>query len=870
MKKLLLVDGNSMLFRAYYATAYSGAKMSTSNGIPTNAIFGFASMFQKALDTVQPDALMVAFDAGKHTFRHDLYEDYKGGRQPAPDDLVPQFQLVRDMLDAFHVFWIERADIEADDLIGTVSKIAKEYHTTVLTSDKDLLQLIDHDTDVLLMKKGISELGIMDEETLKAEMGVTPPQVIDLKGLMGDKSDNIPGIPGVGEKTALKLLDQYGTVENVLEHSDELKGALQKKVVEGADSALLSKQLATIKTDVDLDFGLDALTFEPDYPGIVEFLQGLEMNTLSKRFMEHINDNESVEEVIREDKVEKVKSVPASLLEDDLAIYVNDTHDLYLDAIVRGLALTNKKECVYIDIEDAKKDKQLLAYLKDSKKKKIGYDVKRTIHLFKQLGIDAIWHEDTMIMASLVDSSLTSSDKILEKYDLHTSMSYEDIYGKANKPILTIDEDAEALRSGQWANNIYKLYDATIEDIHRFEMDDLYYNIEMPLTKILYRMEEEGIRCDENVLDSIAQETFKKIEEETKQIYQYANKEFNINSPKQLGEVLFDDLALPSGKKRSTSAEKLEKLIGIHPIIEHILTYRKLSKLYSTYAEGLKKYIYKDGKIHTIYNQCATQTGRLSSSEPNLQNISVRDEQARGIRKAFLPEEGCVLISSDYHQIELRMLADMANEKSLIDAFNQGIDIHTQTAMDVFHKKAEEVTAEDRRKAKTVNFGIVYGISDFGLATQLGVSRFEAADFINEYYRAYPGIQTYMNSVVEFCEKNGYVETISKRRREIPEIHDKNYAIREFGKRAAMNAPIQGSAADLIKIAMIHIDEMMEKKKVKSKMILQVHDELIFNVPEDEIDLMKDLINEGMVHAMTLKVPLTAECAIGKTWYEAK
>ncbi len=870
MKKLLLVDGNSMLFRAYYATAYSGAKMSTSNGIPTNAIFGFASMFQKALDTVQPDALMVAFDAGKHTFRHDLYEDYKGGRQPAPDDLVPQFQLVRDMLDAFHVFWIERADIEADDLIGTVSKIAKEYHTTVLTSDKDLLQLIDHDTDVLLMKKGISELGIMDEETLKAEMGVTPPQVIDLKGLMGDKSDNIPGIPGVGEKTALKLLDQYGTVENVLEHSDELKGALQKKVVEGANLALLSKQLATIKTDVDLDFSLDALAFEPDYPGIVEFLQGLEMNTLSKRFMEHINDNGSVEEVIREDKVEKVKSVPASLLEDDLAIYVNDTHDLYLDAIVRGLALTNKKECVYIDIEDAKKDEQLLAYLKDTKKKKIGYDVKRTMHLFKQLGIDAVWHEDTMIMASLVDSSLTSSDKILEKYDLHTSMSYEDIYGKANKPILTVDEDAEALRSGQWANNIYKLYDATIEDIHRFEMDDLYYNIEMPLTEILYRMEEEGIRCDENVLDSIAQETFKKIEEESKQIYQYANKEFNINSPKQLGEVLFDDLALPSGKKRSTSAEKLEKLIGIHPIIEHILTYRKLSKLYSTYAEGLKKYIYKDGKIHTIYNQCATQTGRLSSSEPNLQNISVRDEQARGIRKAFLPEEGCVLISSDYHQIELRMLADMANEKSLIDAFNQGIDIHTQTAMDVFHKKAEEVTAEDRRKAKTVNFGIVYGISDFGLATQLGVSRVEAADFINEYYRAYPGIQTYMNSVVEFCEKNGYVETISKRRREIPEIHDKNYAIREFGKRAAMNAPIQGSAADLIKIAMIHIDEMMEKKKVKSKMILQVHDELIFNVPEDEIDLMKDLINDGMVHAMTLKVPLTAECAIGKTWYEAK
>ncbi|MBQ1383663.1 MAG: DNA polymerase I, partial [Solobacterium sp.] len=420
------------------------------------------------------------------------------------------------------------------------------------------------------------------------------------------------------------------------------------------------------------------------------------------------------------------------------------------------------------------------------------------------------------------------------------------------------------------AMNVQTLAGRALKTIEEEGMIDLYRNIEMPLTFILCRMEEEGIRCDAGVLGNIAAQMKQEMDAEQAAIFESSGKDFNINSPKQLSEVLYDDLGLPSGKKRSTAADVLEKLNGVHPVISHILKYRKLQKIYSTYAEGLQKYIFRDGRIHTVYNQCATQTGRLSSSEPNLQNISVRDEQGRMIRKAFLPSEGCVLISSDYHQIELRMLAHMADEQSLIDAFNSGIDIHTKTAMDVFNVTEAEVDGQMRRRAKTVNFGIVYGISDFGLAEQLGISRKEAADFIEQYYRSYPGIRSYMQQVVRDCEKNGYVTTLCGRRRDIPEIHDKNRMIREFGKRAAMNAPIQGSAADLIKIAMINIDRSMKQAGMKSRMILQVHDELIFDVLEDETEEMKKLIEEGMVSAMKLKVPLTVECSVGQNWYEAK
>ena len=884
MKKLLLVDGNSLLFRAYYATAY-GRPMTAADGTPTGAVFGFANMMEKVLNLVNPDSVLVAFDAGKHTFRHDLYPEYKGGRKPAPDDLVPQFGLARDYLDAFHIRWVEMTDIEADDLIGTMSKVSTDYETSILSSDHDLLQLVDESTTVLMMKKGISEFDEVTPAWLKENMGIVPLQIIDMKGLMGDSSDNIPGIPGVGEKTALKLLAEYGTVENVLDHTDDLKGALQKKVIAGHDSALMSKKLAAIKRDVELDFGPEDCVFEPDYDSLMTFFRSLNMNSLVKKYegketvkknKSDVNDNTDlntlIDNVIPDAKElirEKVTSVPESLLCAGTAVFTDGTKDPFMSAEIHGFALSNGSHSVYIALEDAKKDDAFKEWLKGSDRK-ITWDAKRAMHLLENEGLEGSFSDDVMIMASLADSTLTSNEKIMERYGLSLECSYEDVYGKPNKPVLLVEEEKQVLYACGFAENILKLFAETDPVIEEEGMHSLYHDMEMPLTSILCRMEKEGIYCDIETLDEIADKTKGIIDGEAAEIYRQAGKEFNINSPKQLAEVLYDDMGLPSGKKRSTSADHLEKLQPLHPVIDHILSYRKYSKIYSTYAEGLKKYIFKDGKIHTIYNQAATQTGRLSSSEPNLQNISVRDEEGREIRKAFLPSEGCVLISSDYHQIELRMLAHMADEKSLIEAFNEGIDIHTKTAMDVFGVSQDEVTPLMRRQAKTVNFGIVYGISDFGLSEQLGVPVKEARDFIETYYEKYPGIRTYMDSLVKDCEKNGYVKTLCGRRREIPEIHDKNRMVREFGKRAAMNAPIQGSAADLIKLAMIKVDAEMTKRQVKSRMILQVHDELIFDVPEEEVEMMKELINDAMVTAMELKVPLTAECAVGKTWYEAK
>ncbi len=869
MKKLLLTDGNSMLFRAYYATAYGGARMTTSSGVPTNAVYGFANMMQKAIDMIQPDAILVAFDAGKHTFRHDLYADYKGGRKPTPEDLVPQFQLVREYCDAYHIKWIEMENIEADDLIGTASKTFKDTETTILTSDHDMLQLVDDTTSVLLMKKGITDMDVMTPGKIKETMGIDPIQIIDLKGLMGDSSDNYPGIPGVGEKTAVKLLTQYGSVEGVLEHETEIKGALGKKVVESHDNALLSKTLATIKTDVDLPFSFDDLIFKPDYSVLVSYLKSLDMNKLASRY-EGMTTSAPVVEERKEFSFHKVDKVPNEFLEHESFIFLDENKMNFMNAEINGISLTNGEKAYYISLNDLKKDQELLNYLSHEEPHKCGYDIKRNMHLLENEGLNITFFDDAMILASLCDSTLTSTEKISDAFGLSTSVTFEEVYGKANKPVLFVDEELQTKYACESAQNIYTLYQLTYLKIQEYGMEKLYREIEMPLTEILYRMEKEGIKVDINVLNEIAEDTYARIQKETEAIYSIANKEFNINSPKQLSEVLYDDLGLPSGKKRTTSADKLESLSGIHPIIDHILTYRKLSKIYSTYAEGLKKYIQRDGKIHTIYNQCATQTGRLSSSEPNLQNISVRDEEGKKIRKAFKPEEDCLLMSCDYHQIELRMLAHMANETNMIEAFQNGVDAHTKTAMDIFDVSQDEVTSDMRRKAKTVNFGVVYGISEFGLAKQMDVSRFEAKDFIDRYYEKFPGIKTYMNSIVKECEEKGYVTTVSGRRREIPEIHSSQHMIREFGKRAAMNAPIQGSAADLIKIAMIRIDHMMKEKNVKSKMILQVHDELIFNVVSGEEDIMKQLIEEGMNHAMELQVPLTSECAIGKDWYEAK
>lgn len=861
----MLADGNSMLFRAYYATAY-GAKMTTLKGIPTNAVFGFANMMQKALELEKPDAVLVAFDAGKHTFRHDLYPEYKGGRKPAPDDLVPQFGMVRDFLDAYGIKWVEMADIEADDLIGTMSAMCPSYQTVIFSSDHDLLQLVDDTTSVLLMKKGITEMDEMTPAKMKEEMGIEPKQIIDMKALMGDSSDNIPGVKGIGEKTAVKLLQQYGTVDNVLAHEDELKGAMQKKIKEGHESALLSKTLATIKRDVVIDIQVEDCAFHPDYVSLVHFLETLDMKKLAAKFRDMITEDKA--DVVEKKKGEMVHEIPVSFYTQPYAVFGDDNKGEFMSASLHGLALSNGKEHYYIQLDDVKKDSCLLQHLAAGEA--CSFDVKRLLHVLQNEGIQASFQDDVMIMASLANSTLTGLEKILQFYGIELQLTYEDVYGKASKPILLLDGEKQSLYGCERAEAILEIYQEAYPVLERDGEMKLYREIEMPLILILKDMEETGIRCDIDVLNAISDRTKDEMDALEARIYEEAGHSFNIKSPKQLAEVLFDEKGLYTGKKRSTSAENLEKLLGADPIIEYILSYRKLSKIYSTYAEGLKKYIRKDGRIHTIYNQAATTTGRLSSSEPNLQNISIRDEQGKEIRKAFLPDADSVLISCDYHQIELRMLAHMADEKALIEAFRDGVDIHTKTAMDVFGVAMEDVTSLMRRQAKTVNFGIVYGISDFGLSEQLGTSVAEARHFIETYYSKYPRIRTYMDQIVQDCEEKGYVTTLLGRRREIPEIHDKNRMVREFGKRAAMNAPIQGSAADLIKIAMIHIAGMMKEKHVKSKMILQVHDELIFSVPHAEVEMMKDLINDGMIHAMDLEVPLTAECSIGNDWYEAK
>ena len=878
MKKLLLADGNSMLFRGYYATAY-GMRMTAPDGTPTNAVFAFANMLQKAIDLISPDSILVAFDAGKHTFRHDIYPDYKGGRKPVPDDLVPQFKLVRDYLDAFNIRWAEMPDIEADDLIGTMSDNQEGYESIILTSDHDLLQLIDEDTTVLLMKKGITDMDEMTVSSLKDEMGISPAQITDLKGLMGDSSDNYPGIPGVGEKTALKLLYEYGSVENVLDHALEIKGKLGEKIRDNKESALLSKRLATIKKDVSLNISAESCAFDPDYISLTEYLLSLGMRTIAAKYREKaeeqrvctsgsicpegIKDPENGEPVRAEGPF-----CSGELLEGDCFVFVSCSSEPFASSEFKGVAVSNGKLSAFVKAEDLLSDTELVSYLCSSEHRKTGFDIKKSMLILKARGIKASFEDDALLAAFIADSGLSSPDNIFRNFGLEAP-SFESIYGTSARPRIA-DEREETEYACLMAESIGKLFEKAVDKLREKNMLELYRNMELPLTFILFDMEEEGIRCKEDVLSEIAVTLKEQISVLEKEIYSIAGHDFNINSPKQLASVLFDEMGLPSGKKQSTAADVLEKLKFISPIAGLILSYRKASKILGTYAEGLKKFIMPDGKIHTVFNQCVTATGRLSSSDPNLQNISVRDEQGRLIRKAFFPTEGNVLLSSDYHQIELRMLAHMAGEKAMINAFKNDIDIHTQTACDVFGIEAGDVTKEMRRRAKTVNFGIVYGISDFGLSEQLGISRREAHSFIESYYRSYPGIKSYMDSVVASCEEKGYVSTLCGRRREIPEIKDKNRNVREFGKRAAMNAPIQGSAADLIKIAMINISGKLKEGGYRSKMILQVHDELIFDVPGDELEAVRKIVTDEMTSAMKLDVPLTVECSAGDNWFEAK
>lgn len=843
MKKMLLVDGNSLFFRAYYATAYT--RMSTTSfGQATNAVYGFANMLNKALQLVDPQALVIAFDSGKKTFRHEAYEDYKGTRKALPEELISQFPLVREYCVSAGYCYYQQDGLEADDIIGSLVKRYPDWDINVLSSDRDLLQLIDKTTSVWLTIKGISEIQEMDEAALMTQMGLKPQQIPDLKGLMGDASDNIPGLPGVGEKTALKLLEAYGSVETVIDHVAELKGKLKETVIEHQEKARFSKWLATIKTDGDIALSLEETLLHPNIESANAFFEKYEMKSM---VMDVQARSKPLEASVSFDDLDR--SSPLSIV-GHYRLDADWPHPLF------GLALSDGKASVFYEIEALLKETNVLTYLKETENI-ISYDVKSLRHAqVGELSFNAKIL-DVMLLTFIDDSNLNSYAKAQERYDW------------PNAPIAKNDAvNQDLCRS--FALKLHESSQRVIESLMLKGIYEVYSQIDEPMIEVLVDMEREGFSVDASILKKIAEETLSKINALTSIIYQHASSSFNINSPKQLAVVLFETLGLPGNKKQSTSVEILESLLGSHPIIERLMEYRKLSKLYSTYAIGLAKYIQKDSKIHTVYNLSTAQTGRLSSSDPNLQNISVKDEASREIRKAFIASPDHVLLACDYSQIELRVLAHMAQEKSLIEAFKQGLDIHTKTAMDVFDLKDEEVTSLHRRSAKAVNFGIIYGISDFGLAAQIQTDRKTAKRFIDQYLKSYSGILAYMQQTIAFCEQTGYVETLFKRRRDIPEIKNASYQIREFAKRASMNAPIQGSAADIMKLAMIRIHKEIKERQLKSRMIVQVHDELVFDVAQDELEVMKALVVNAMCHVVDLAVPLEVSMALGNNWYEAK
>lgn len=842
MKQLLLIDANSMVFRAYYATAY-GRMMTTSSGQPTNALYGFANMVFKALDMIRPDGVLFAFDSKAKTFRHKQYEAYKGTRMDLPQELIDQFELVRKYLDAFDVTRYEIEGYEADDIIGTMVSQHSETKKIILTSDRDLLQLIDENTSVLLMKKGISETQLVDLNVLKNEQELIPSQIIDLKSLMGDASDNIPGVGGVGEKTAKKLLNQYNTLDGVYKHIDELKGKLKERLETQKEQAYLSYDLATIHRAVPLEISINQLTFNPNWQNTAKFFRTYEM--------------ESMVEYIRKFENEKTEKEAITWIDFDPDLF----HDTSFIMANNYNQSETTKTCDYFLIYSSSTLSKINyenipeSFIKwaESDSKKIAFDAKTLFHLTsqKQFTINNVT-DDVWLMAFLDDTSLTSLDKLKDKWQI------------------TINKDDGLASDAAFVKHAFNQVDALAEKLKENEMFDLYKDIEFELIEALFMMEKQGISIDLKTLNEINDETAKKVEYYEQKIFDLTNQTFNINSPKQLAEILYDNLNLPQVKKRSTAIDVLESLHGKHPVIEMIMQYRKYQKFYSTYTVGLQKYVGSDTKIHTDFNQCATQTGRLSSNHPNMQNISVKNQETAIIRKIFVPEKDSVLLAADYSQIELRLLAHMANEQAMIEAFNKQIDIHTKTAMDIFKVDMENVTPAMRRQAKAVNFGIIYGMSDYGLANQINVSRKEAAKFMEAYNKSYPHITQFMEDTVEQAKNHGYVKTIFDRRRVIDELFSSVYSVREFGKRAAMNAPIQGSAADLMKLAMLRVYKKLKEKKAKSSLLLQVHDEIVLNVVKDELDWVKEMVVKEMTQVITLKVPLELSVNVGNNWYEAK
>lgn len=875
-KLLILIDGNSLMNRAYYALP----ELMNKKGQHTNAIYGFANILFKIMDTYKPSHISVAFDLKAPTFRHKQYDAYKGNRKKMPDELREQVEPLKKMIDAFGINRIELEGYEADDLIGTVAKNFEQdgFEVYIITGDKDALQLVSDKIKVLFTKKGISELDEYDPDKMTEKYELTPQQFIDLKGLMGDQSDNIPGVAGIGEKTGIKLLKEYGSIENIYMNIDEISKSIKAKLEAGYDMAFLSKSLATIMVDIPLELKVDEFEKKDiDKNTLISLFSEFEFNSLIGK----VGNDESG--LI--DKVQK-----EYLISNDIELLIDKAtslKSLNLFSIAKSGLVSDKRLInlfAKIDEEFFNIEEKDVSKLKDvfenPEIKKYGYNLKNDCLILKPYEINLTGlYFDIAIAEYLIDSTSSNYEikDIALKYNLGDVLSLEELLGKG-KSKKDFKDLSDAQISG-YACSVLDIVDngkeALITTIENYAMHNLFYEVEMPLVEILADMEYIGISADKEVLNELKQKFDIEIKTLEVSIYEYAGENFNINSPKQLGHILFDKLGLPAIKKTktgySTNAEVLEALSDKHPIIDKITLYRQYTKLQSTYVDGLLNIINpKTGRIHSSFNQTITTTGRISSTEPNMQNIPVRLEIGRELRKVFVAPEDMYLVDADYSQIELRILAHIANDEGLIDAFSKGDDIHTITASEVFNVPLDEVTKELRSAAKAVNFGIVYGISDFGLSNNLGISKQVAKEYIDNYFARYPYIKKYMEDIVEKAKNDGYVETYIGRRRYIPELGSNNFIMKNLGKRLAMNTPIQGSAADVIKIAMVKVYARLKSEELKSKLILQVHDELIIESPDSEKSYVADLLKEEMESAVDLNVKLTVDAKWGKSWYETK
>ena len=876
MKKILLIDGSSLIFRAFYAIK----NLTTKDGVYVNGVYGFLNMYYKALELTNPTHVFVAFDKGSKTFRHTEYSDYKGTRDKAPNEITYQFGILKDLLSSMNVNYLELDEYEADDILGTIAKLAQKegFEVDIFTGDRDYLQLVDDNIFVYLTKKGISEIKLMDNNAIYEDFGISPKQLIEVKALQGDSSDNIPGVKGVGEKTALKLIQEYGNLENLYENLGKLKGKLKENLENEKDKAYLSRYLGEIYLNVPIDKNIEDFELKDvNLNEYIEKLENLEFKSIINKYFKdvkkdnsksinHIIDSEVINFSEIFDKIKNDKSISVKFFSDKEYIYREKFYiGVYSDY--------NKKS--YICKEFNLKDFERLC---NSDIKIVGYDIKEELFFLLKNNFEVNNYEDVMILEYLVDSNKGNYDitKVSEEL-LHLEIiDLKERFGKGKnkKTFFDLDEDIIVKYISQYVFAISELYSIFVQKVKENNLYSLYENVEKPLVKILADMEKTGVKVDKNKILELNEEYSKLAGEYEQRVYELAGEVFNLNSPKQLGVILFDKMKLPVVKKTktgySTDVEVLEKLSEDYEIAEYILKYRSLNKLISTYLVGILDYIMEDDRVRTSYKQMITATGRLSSVDPNLQNIPVRTQEGKNIRKVFVADKNKVFIDADYSQIELRVLAHLSKDLVMIDSFKNDLDIHYKTASEVFGVPIEEVTDNQRRSAKAVNFGIVYGISDYGLSKDLNITRNEARQYIDGYLNTYPNIKNYMEEIVKIAKKDGYVTTILGRKRYIPEINSKNFNIRSFGERIALNTPIQGSAADIIKLAMIKVYERLKEEKVNAKLILQIHDELIIECDEKEKDIVKNILKESMENVYKLDLPLKVDVCEGRNWYESK